>query len=142
MRFRPAIDLDSPDIAQLLTAYDLPASDIAEHLHNFIVVEDETGLIAVGGYEDCDQYGLIRSFAVKPDYKGQRIAERIFDQLTEAATDSGKQRFYLLTTSASDYFLRLGFAICERDEVPECIKATKQFSELCPGSATVMVRDL
>ena len=142
MRFRPATDSDRSGIAQLLRAYDLPASDISAHLHNFIVVEDEASLIAVGGYEDCEQFGLIRSFAVKAEYKGQRIAERIFDQLTEAAVDSGKQQFYLLTTSAADYFLRLGFAICEREAVPECIKATKQFSELCPGCATVMVRDL
>lgn len=142
MNYRQARNSDITDIRQLLESYDLPASDIEAHLHNFIVVNDDAGLIAVGGYEDCEQYGLIRSFAVKPEYKGQGIAEAIYAQLTKVAIGSGKQGFYLLTTTASDYFSRLDFSVCDRSEVPECIRATKQFSDLCPGSATVMMRDL
>jgi len=52
------------------------------------------------------------------------------------------RRVFLLTTDAQRLFLHLGFAAVERDSVPAEIRATAQFRELCPQTATAMVRDL
>ncbi len=142
MQFRPAAAADIRAICDLLNENNLPSSDVADHLDHLIVAEDHDNLIAMGGYEDCGQYGLIRSFAVRPEYRGQRLAETIFAKLTEQARASGKQRFYLLTTTADAYFSRLGFVACHRDEVPDAIRSTQQFSDLCPASATVMCLDI
>ena len=142
LRYRAARPDDYDAIVTLLDQYDLPASDCGEHLDNFIVVEHDDSIVAVGGYEEAGDFGLIRSFAVDERFTGQRIAETIFTRLTSKATQSGKTHFYLLTTTASQYFTRLGFMVCDRDTVPDVIRATKQFNDLCPASATVMMRPL
>ena len=47
-----------------------------------------------------------------------------------------------LTTTAADYFARLGFVRIDRDAAPPAIRATAQFASLCPASAHVMRREL
>jgi amino-acid N-acetyltransferase len=49
---------------------------------------------------------------------------------------------YLLTTSDTDYFARLGYAPCARVKVPAAIQKTQQFASLCPDDAEVMVKRL
>ncbi len=54
----------------------------------------------------------------------------------------GCRALWLLTTSAADFFADLGYAECERVNVPPPIRATLQFAALCPASATVMTKRL
>ncbi len=126
----------------LLDSYDLPASDFQDHIENFVVAERNGTIIGVGGFESCENLGLLRSFAVSDSEIGRGIAGQIFSLVKAKAMDFGISRFYLLTTTAVNYFERFGFAVCGRDDVPDPIKETKQFSELCPCSAVVMVLDL
>jgi N-acetylglutamate synthase-like GNAT family acetyltransferase len=49
---------------------------------------------------------------------------------------------WLLTTTARAFFDKLGYAAVDRAGVPGAIRATAQFSALCPDSATVMVKRL
>jgi len=49
---------------------------------------------------------------------------------------------WLLTTTAREFFERLGYAAVDRADVPGAIRATAQFSSLCADSATVMVKRL
>ncbi len=142
MKYRQAHLSDVTDIQSLLDGYGLPASDIQNHISNFVVTEMDNTIIGVGGFESCESLGLLRSFAVSPGEKGNGIAGHIFGLVKTKAIDSGICRFYLLTTTASKYFERFGFSVCNRDDVPNSIKATKQFSELCPCTAVVMVLDL
>jgi len=142
LKYRQAKSSDLVKICELLEIYDLPASDCKEHVSNFIVAEYNNKIIGVGGYEDCGDLGLLRSFAVRDSDKGHGIAERIFGLVKAKATVSGINQFYLLTETANKYFERLGFSPCNRDDAPSSITATKQFSELCPSTAEVMVLNL
>jgi len=54
----------------------------------------------------------------------------------------GLRALYLLTTTAERYFPSFGFTTVPRAEVPEQVKATEQFRESCPASATVMAKPL
>lgn len=142
LTFRTASHSDLESVKMLLQHYDLPSSDVIEQIEHFIVVFDENILVGVGGYELTGQIGLVRSFAVHPEYSGQGIAESIFTRLLSQAREDGIESFYLLTTTADGYFARLGFSVVSREEVPEAIKKTEQFSSLCPGSAIVMSKEL
>ncbi len=142
LEYRQALIADLIEIQRLLESYDLPANDCTEHLSNFIVAESNHAIVGVGGFENCDSLGLLRSFAVNSSHKGQGIAEEIFYLVKAKAINSDIKQFYLLTTTASKYFERFGFTICSRNDIPNPIKATKQFNELCPSTAVTMVLNL
>ena len=141
MKYKQAYSSDLTKIIELLETYDLPTSDCKDHISNFIVAENKNTIVGVGGFEICGNLGLVRSFAVRQSDKNQGVAEQIFNLLKAKAKESGINQFYLLTTTASKYFKGLGFTNCNRDDVPNSIKATKQFNGLCPSSAVVMVFD-
>jgi len=138
IEYKQAKQSDLADIEALLKYYDLPASDCSEHLANFVVALADGKLVGVGGFESCGDYGLVRSFAVAPEFKGNGIAETLFKKVYDQALTQGKTSLYLLTTTASGYFEKLGFSECSRSNFPEPVQLTKQFSELCPGSAVTM----
>ena len=47
-------------------------------------------------------------------------------------------RFYLLTTTAEDFFARRGYVRIARDEAPETIRATREFADICPAGSAIM----
>src|SRR5262245_59158891 len=49
---------------------------------------------------------------------------------------------YLLTVSDANFFGRLGYAACARNEVPEAIRASRQFAEFCAPTAAAMVKHI
>ncbi|WP_428033650.1 arsenic resistance N-acetyltransferase ArsN2 [Amphritea sp.] len=138
IEYKQAEKSDLAEIGTLLRYYDLPASDCFLHIENFVVAFAEGTLVGVGGFESCGNYALVRSFAVSPAFKGKGIARSIFQMVYGQALAQGKEALYLLTTTASDYFKKLGFSECVRSNCPEPIRSTRQFSELCPGSAITM----
>jgi len=142
IEYKQAETANLAEIETLLKYYDLPASDCFLHLENFVVAFAEGKLVGVGGFESCGNYGLVRSFAVSPEFKGNGIAESIFKIVYDLALEQGKESLYLLTTTAADYFKKLGFSECVRSNCPEPIKHTKQFLELCPSSAITMLLEL
>lgn len=130
---------DAAALAALLAGAGLPHADIAPHLGNFVVAELAGELVGAGGYEDCGEgIGLLRSFAVRPDWRGRGLGRRLFRAVAARARQAGLSEFYLLTTTARDWFAGLGFAVVARESAPAPIRATRQFSELCPASAVLM----
>jgi len=138
MNCRKATTADLKVIRELLSASKLPSDDCDEHIENFIVVEDKGKIIGTGGLELCGANGLVRSIAVTPEYRGNGIAREIYRQIEDKAYDSGIRALYLLTESATGYFKKLGFVVKDRSGIPDAIKQTRQFRELCPSSATIM----
>jgi amino-acid N-acetyltransferase len=96
----------------------------------------------VAGLELHGEDGLLRSVAVDPDYRGQGLAKSLVAAVIERATRVGLRSMYLLTTTARDYFARLGFADCPRDAAPRAIRDSWEFRTGCPSSATLMKRAL
>ncbi len=139
MKYRDAQDTDLMNMEQLLKNYNLPANDCDKFLANFVIVEVNNEIIALGGFEDYEKEGLLRSFVVRDDYRNQGIAKKIFNKLKDKASKKNIKKFYLLTTTASEYFARLGFVHSQREDAPDLIKKTKQFSTLCPSQSDFMV---
>lgn len=62
--------------------------------------------------------------------------------LEDHADRSNLTDLYLLTDSAADFFKFYGYKEIDRSIAPSLIRATKQFSNLCPGSANLMRKSL
>lgn len=129
-------------VNELLREADLLTDDLPEGLPNFILAFDDDKPIGVAGVEVYGKAGLLRSVAVAPAYRSQRVGGELVRQLQQRATQQGVEDLYLITTTADAYFARKGFCRVDRGEVPAAIVVTQQFSTLCPSSAVVMKKRL
>ena len=59
-----------------------------------------------------------------------------------AAQARGVTALYLLTTTATTFFQRVGYTAHDRANVPPSIAAATEFSSLCPDTADCLWRDL
>jgi len=135
------VDLPRADLAlleDLLRANHLPADDCAEQAANFCALYDGGELLAAGGLEPAGEHALLRSVVVRAGRRGEGLARRITDHLLERAQAAGNTSVYLLTETAAPYFASLGFMPVERAAVPPAIARTRQFSSLCPDSASCL----
>ena len=77
-----------------------------------------------------------------PPLRHRGIGSAIVAALETEARNAGCRNIWLLTMDAGPLFGRLGYAACERNEVPAAIRKTQQFAVLCPASAAVMTKSL
>lgn len=130
-----------PAIEALLLESGLPADDLrAQDLSLFRVEGTDDRVSAVGGLERCGSEALIRSIATTVPMRGRGIAGQIVEELETVAADEGFRTLYLLTTSAKRYFDSRGYARVDRHDVPQSVRESRQFSALCPDTATVMCK--
>lgn len=130
------------DIIDLLQSQQLPVADLPLILTDFFVVKDAGNIVGVIGMERYGAFGLLRSMAVHPGYRNQHIAAKLIEELEQKAQNTGIQAIYLLTETASGYFNRKGFITVQRDQVPDAVKSSSEFSHVCPVTAMVMAKDL
>jgi amino-acid N-acetyltransferase len=74
--------------------------------------------------------------------RGQSLAAQLVAELERYAAALGLHTLYLLTETADQYFEKKGYERIHRAEVPEALKASTEFSHVCPASATVMKKAL
>lgn len=125
-------------VQRLLTGHELPLEGVATHLGSMVVARDNGRIVGVAAVELYEGGALLRSVAVESAAQGRGLGY----QLTEAALDIARQRrldaVFLLTTTAAQFFPKLGFEQISRDEVPASVQASIEFQSACPASATVM----
>ena len=129
-------------IVTLLLSEKLPADDLPEILENFLVATQDDELIGVIGLEIYGNYGLLRSLAVKPAFRSQNIAGKLIRQVETLAASKGLKAIFLLTETAPDYFARKGYERITRNDVPDEVQQSSEFSHVCPQSAIVMKKDI
>ncbi len=133
---------DLPAIERLLTVAGLPMAGVDSAIETFIVAETNGRLVGVGGLELCSENALLRSVAVEPESRARGIGRALVTRLVAEAEARGIHGLYLLTTTAERYFPSFGFVRTSRHGVPDDVRKSAEFRELCPASATVMVRAL
>jgi protein-tyrosine-phosphatase/N-acetylglutamate synthase-like GNAT family acetyltransferase len=134
---------DGSDVRKLLDASGLPTADVtAALLSNFLVQHDRADLVAVGGLEFGANSALIRSVAVAPSKRGGGLGRQMVQALETLVRGRGCHQLYLLTTSAEAYFAKLGYERVPRESAPAGIRATQEFSSLCPTSSSLMVKTM
>ena len=139
-RLRAAAPADLGAVETLLTASDLPLDGVRDALPTFVVAESGTDLVGVAGLEVCCENALLRSVAVRPEWRSHGIGRALVTRVISDAESRGIRALYLLTTTADRYFPSFGFRTITRDEVPADVRETAEFREACPASATVMCR--
>lgn len=133
---RFADDTDKATILQLLRENKLPVADITlQPLQVFVVCGQGDQLLGVGGLEIYESHALLRSLCVSASSRAQGIGKKILERLLQVARGKFIQDVFLLTTTAPGYFEKMGFVAWNRAEVPEAIKASAEFAELCPDTA-------
>jgi amino-acid N-acetyltransferase len=131
------------DVRRLLAAAQLPSDDLTpRHLENFFGCGPPEQPLGVGGIELHGEHALLRSLAVDAAARGQGHGTALVAALEAHARAHGVQRIHLLTTTAARYFEGLGYRVAAREEAPAAIRATPEFSALCPTSAVCMTKDL
>lgn len=139
------IKLPADDVVRLeslLLQNQLPTQDCVAQAGHFYGLYREHELVAAGGLEPAGRFALLRSVVVHNTCRSQGMGAMMTEFLLQQAATQGYEALYLLTENAGTYFLKFGFTLVTRDQVPEEIAATQQFSTLCPGSASCMVLNL
>jgi amino-acid N-acetyltransferase len=121
----------------------LPVEDVdLDLLQHFIRARGAAGLAGVVGLQPLDHAALLRSLAVAPDQRGLGVGSRLCDE-AEALARAGKVTdLYLLTSTAADWFAARGYVRVERSALPQAVRETSEFRDLCPASAVAMHKQL
>lgn len=129
----------SSEVEALLAEAQLPTSDIwISRSLNLLGVREDGRLVGVVGIEHYGQIGLLRSLAVAERRRNSGFGASLVSNAEAWAAAHGIRTLYLLTTTAAEFFARLGYVVIPRSEAPAAIAETAQFSDLCPASSTFM----
>lgn len=126
------------DFLSALMDAGLPVDDLTDAGQFFFV--SEAG--AYGGFALLGSHALLRSVVAPRSVRGTGEGRRMVEVLCRAAAEQGASTVWLLTTGAADFFASCGFEQTSRGDAPNAIRTTKQFSDICPGSASLMRRVL
>ncbi len=138
---RAARASDRDVVPALLREANLPTDGFLDRFPEGSSVAESGGhVIARAGLERHGAFGLLRSMAVSPGWRGRGIGKALTGRLLDMAREKGLRAVYLLTTTAQAYFGGHGFAHVPRDEVPAEIRASVEFASACPASAACMSR--
>lgn len=132
---RPADD--RAEIEALLAACGLPPDGLADA--QLVVARIDGELVGCAGLEIWGAaHGLLRSVAVAPARRGLAIGEALVADRLAVARADGLADVSLLTTGASLYFGRLGFAPVARDQLPAALARSTQLGLGACSTATAM----
>jgi len=131
---------DVEAIVALLNANNLPVKDLGTGQRIFLVAQSEGKVVGCVAVEMYENDGLLRSLAVENSFRGKGIGQKLVSQAETWSYENGIKNLYLLTTTAADFFLKIGWGNTERTLVPENIAASSEFSCVCPSTAICMIK--
>lgn len=130
-------------VLDLLVASGLPIEDLGDDVPRLYAGAEEEGrLIGIVAIELHGDVGLLRSLSVRPDARGMGLSLALIDAGERLAAEAGIARLFLLTTTAAPLFERRGYALTSREDAPDAIRSTQQFSGMCPSSASFMSKNI
>jgi amino-acid N-acetyltransferase len=139
LQLAPAADQHRRYVERLLERNGLPTADLDSPAVRLYVAREGDRPVGCGGLQPLgDGVALLRSVAVERPARGRGVGAAVCEALETEAAAMGVGRLYLLTTSAAGFFAARGYEPVDRADVPDPVRETAQFAELCPDSATVM----
>ena len=141
LTIRPATPADLKMAVELLSGAGLCVGDLsAERLA--LVAEKDNIFQGVIGLESFGPIALLRSLLVSGDARGAGIGAALLTALESACIADGVAELWLLTFDADAYFAKWGYVPRDRADVPDDIRNTEEFSELCPADTVLMSKSL
>lgn len=130
-------------VEQLLAGAALPVDDSLAKNKVLLFGDQHSGCVTgVVGLERCGDVALLRSLAVAESERGNGLGRKLVAYAEANALSIGVTSLYLPTTTAEDFFARLGYHLIDRADAPAVVAGTAQFSDLCPASAAFMAKHL
>jgi amino-acid N-acetyltransferase len=130
-------------VIRLLKASQLNSSDLTpEHLRHFFGLGTKEEPEGIVGLEVFKTVALLRSLAVASSRRGVGLGSKLLAHAEDYARTLGIKSLYLLTNTAEAFFKHRGYKLIGRDDAPPAIRATKEFSAICPVSSVLMVKHL
>jgi len=143
IEIRPAQAWDLTVATAWLSAEGLPIDDLTvDHMDSFIVATQAGKPVGMIGIEKFGDIGLLRSLFVDEAGRGAGLGARLVAALELRARSEHIDELWLLTIDADPYFTRHGYVVAERDDAPNAIRSTAEFSDLCPDDAVLMHKRL
>lgn len=141
---RRAANVDWSAIQQLVIDARLPTDDLNESAYSLFHVHADgsriTGVVALE--PSGDACAMLRSLAVASNARSEGIGRALVASAEAQARSQGVRDIFLLTTTAEQFFSRLGYVRMERGIAPATVQAHEQFRSLCPASAAFMGKRL
>jgi len=109
--------------------------------NRFYIGYDGDTRVGVGGVETRDGR-VVTVCRYRAIGTGNRYGTALCEALESKVEADGVERLYLLTTTAAEFFGDCGYVETDRTTAPNAIRQTAEFDELCPVTATCMVKSL
>lgn len=129
-------------VKTLLSTAGLPTDDLPDGLDHFLACGDPADPDGIVGLEIFGPDALLRSLVVGETVRGRGTGKRLIAAAEAFAADHRVSRVFLLTDTAETFFAGLGYTLADRESAPPLVRASRQFSELCPASAAFMMKEL
>ncbi len=126
----------------LVSESGLPVDDLDKCRQSQFVIRDGARIVATAALEVRDQDAILRSVAVEPGHRGERLGERIVAHAIGEARAGELSALYLLTETAAGVSPRFGFVIEPRESPPPAIQASAEYCHVCGSGAIAMALHL
>ena len=141
IRAAAAVDFDA--VVELLSRASLPVEDLtADSVIGFLLATIDDTIAGLIGLEHFRETGLLRSLVVDPAFRRAGLGRLLVAALESQAAGQGVRELWLLTIDADAWFGELGYSARQRDQAPDAIRQTVEFTSLCPGDAVLMAKSL
>lgn len=138
---RPARAEDWSRIESLLSAEGLPTNDIsAASAADFIVAVDAGQVVGMVAVERYGRHGLQRSLVVAAAWRGAGLGRALVAAAERAAASSNLESLTLLTQTVAPFSRLLGYRDIARADAQPAVRASAEFTHLCPVSSTCMTK--
>lgn len=139
---RRADESELSHVETLLERNGLPSQDVRSKSVEFYLGIADGESVGIVGLETDESDGLLRSLVVERSARGNGFGTALCERVEARAAANDVERLYLLTTTAADFFAGRGYVEIERDAVPDPIRETREFTDLCPATATCLKKSL
>jgi amino-acid N-acetyltransferase len=127
----------------ILEVAGLPALDLTvSHLQHFFYTGTNDAPTGIIGLELFGSDALLRSLAVEPAARDSGLGSALVAHAEGYARSQGVKTMYLLTTTAEEFFALRGYRRIARSVVSTTIQGTREFTQLCPDSSSLMTKAL
>jgi amino-acid N-acetyltransferase len=126
---------DRDHIHRLVASAGLPTEGLDDAWCSWIATAGE-GIVGTASLERHRDALLLRGVAVDPDWRRSGIGTQLVMHALRECSDGS---IALLTTTAAEWFTRLGFIEVARERLDPALASSPELQGLCPDSATAMI---
>lgn len=138
---QPLATWEREGLKAALSRAGLPTDDVEDESTLFWRFERDDVPVGFAGLEVHGQDALLRSIVTLPPLRQSGVGAAMVAKIEVEARARGAQAVYLVTEGDDAFFAKIGYARCEREQVPPAIAMTPLFARL-QASATAMVKQI